>query len=106
MGEGCPRYTREECRERSPAPDLSPGSLRARPVPALAAILDRCGGADDKLGLRGLLGYVRPNPVGKRRESFLLPAVHPAFFLDELIWAMYLHTITNRTNENRNISRM
>lgn len=82
MGEGCPRYTREECRERSPAPDLSPGSLRVSPVPALAAILDRCCGADGKLGLRGLLGYVRLNPVGKRSEAILLAAVHPGSFLE------------------------
>lgn len=82
VGEGCPRYTREECRERSPARDLSPGSLRASRVPAPAAILERCGGADGKLGLRGLLDYVRPNPVGKRSETTLLPAVHPGSFLD------------------------
>lgn len=82
VGEGCPRYTREECRERSPAPDLSPGSLRASPVPALAAILGQCGGADGKLGLRGLLSYVRPTTVGKRSETILLPVVHPGSFLE------------------------
>lgn len=82
MGEGNPRYTREECREQSPAPDLGPGSLRAGPDLAPAAILDRCSGADDKLSPRGLLGYVRPNPVGKRSETILSPAAHPGSFLE------------------------
>lgn len=48
MGEGNPRYTREECREKSPAPDLGPGPLRAGPVLAPAAILDRYGGRPER----------------------------------------------------------